>query len=55
MNIGYENSERHILQLIEDIKKGKGYYDLMELCFKEHIDVFGLVENGLAININTLK
>ena len=29
-------------------------YDLMECCFVNHIDVFGLIEAGLAIDKNTL-
>tara|TARA_R110000796_G_scaffold116222_1_gene228670 strand:+ start:370 stop:765 length:396 start_codon:yes stop_codon:yes gene_type:complete len=30
------------------------YYDTVEQLFKWHFDVFGLVEKGLAIDINTL-
>tara|TARA_R110000787_G_C13282896_1_gene432723 strand:- start:319 stop:687 length:369 start_codon:yes stop_codon:yes gene_type:complete len=29
-------------------------YDVMEKMFKNHIDVFGLIEKGLAINKNTI-
>ena len=30
-------------------------YDSMQELLKEHYDVFGLIENNLAIDINTLK
>jgi len=30
-------------------------YDVMLLLFQWHFDVFGLIEGGLAIDINTLK
>lgn len=31
------------------------YYSTLQFCFENHIDVFGLIEKGLAIDINTLK
>lgn len=30
-------------------------YRVAEICFENHIDVFGLIDKGLAIDINTLK
>jgi len=30
-------------------------YEFVEYCFKNHYDVFGLIQQGLAIDINTLK
>jgi hypothetical protein len=30
-------------------------YDVIKLMFKNHFDVFGLIEKGLAIDINTLE
>lgn len=30
-------------------------YTIAELCFKHHLDLFGLIEKGLAIDINTLE
>ena len=30
-------------------------YTIAELCFKYHLDIFGLIEQGLAIDINTLE
>jgi hypothetical protein len=29
-------------------------YEFMIYCFKNHFDVFGLIEKGLAIDINTI-
>ena len=43
------------LEFKQDIKHGQASYDCMVNLFKEHIDVFGLIEKGLAIDINTLK
>jgi len=31
-----------------------GVLDIMEKLFEQHYDVFGLIEKGLAIDINTL-
>lgn len=33
---------------------GRLSYDVMEMMFKYHIDVFGLLNKGLAINKNTI-
>lgn len=30
-------------------------YGFMYYCFKNHFDIFGLIERGLAIDINTIK
>jgi len=30
-------------------------YDIIELMFKNHIDIYGLIKEGLAININNLQ
>ena len=30
-------------------------YKVLILCFEEHVDVFGLIKKGLAIDINTLE
>ena len=46
-----------------DIMNGVGFgvkieqipYELHEFLFQNHIDVFGLIEKGLAIDINTLS
>ena len=47
-----ENKKEYII--------GKGYsadliWDIWEYLFENHFDVFGLIENNLAIDINTLK
>ena len=47
----------------KDIMNGVGFgvkieqipYELHEFLFENHIDVFGLIEKGLAIDINTLS
>jgi len=50
---------------VNEIHNVKGYFNtvgfyelpyyIISLMFEEHIDVFGLIEKGLAIDINTLK
>lgn len=30
-------------------------YEFMTYCFQNHFDVFGLIESGLAVDINTLN
>lgn len=52
---GYRTDDNNLLNLISDIESGRGNYDIMQLCFEEHIDVFGLIQAGLAIDINTLE
>lgn len=34
---------------------GDGTYSDMEKLFENHFDVFGLIEKGLAIDLNTIK
>lgn len=29
-------------------------YTIVELCFKHHLDIFGLINKGLAIDVNTI-
>ena len=41
--------------LINEIKNGKIQYRLVKKLFKHHFDVFGLIEKGLAIDINTIE
>ena len=52
--LGNRADKNNIDNLISDIESGKADYDVMQMCFKERIDVFGLIEKGLAIDINTL-
>ena len=35
--------------------KGFYSYEFMTYCFENQIDVFGLIDKGLAIDVNTLK
>jgi hypothetical protein len=30
-------------------------YTIVELCFKYHLDIFGLIDKGLAIDANTIQ
>lgn len=52
--LGYRSDENNFLNLISLINDCRCNYDLMQLCFEEHIDVFGLIEAGLAIDKNTI-
>jgi hypothetical protein len=45
--IDYEYKSLSLIQL-------NAYYKI-ELLFKNHFDVFGLIEKGLAIDVNTLE
>jgi hypothetical protein len=54
-HLGYRTDKNNYLNLISDIICKRAGYDLMEMCFKEHIDVFCLIEKGLAIDKNTLS
>lgn len=54
-NLGYNVNDLSINQIILDIKNEKCGYDIMQMCFEEHIDVFGLIDKGLAFDINTLS
>lgn len=53
---GTENQNVRFWEFVTRDKevKGLGYTEMVEL-IKEHYDVFGLIPNGLAIDINTLK
>lgn len=53
--LGYRTDENNFLNLQNDIKGNGANYDFMELCFKNHIDVFELIDAGLAVDINTIK
>lgn len=50
-HLGYRTDENNILNLISQIKNGRCNYDIMQMCFKEKIDVFGLIEQGLAVSV----
>ena len=52
MHLGYRTDENNFHNLISDIKNGIAEYKLMQMCFEEHIDVFGLIDAGYAINKN---
>lgn len=45
------------IQMIEDNPNltKRLSYDVIEAMFRNHIDIYGLIESGLAIDINTLK
>jgi hypothetical protein len=48
--------ETQIIALSNDIRwLNSTYYVIIEKLFEWHFDVFGLIEKGLAIDINTLK
>lgn len=53
--LDYEVGEYSINHIISKIKGRLCEYDIIEMCLKEHIDIFGLIDNGLAIDLNTLK
>jgi hypothetical protein len=62
IDFGIEIDEANTHYLIESLVKGTFYakdihfaFRVREALFKMHFDVFRLIENGLAININTLK
>jgi hypothetical protein len=47
--------EKQILRILEDIRwVNQCDYLLIQLLIEKHYDVFGLMEKGLAIDINTL-
>jgi hypothetical protein len=50
--MGYKTDSNTFFNMLSDLKDGKLEYDLMQLFIKEHIDVFGLIDKGLAINMN---
>ena len=59
----YNFPEEKWADAYNDIMNGVGFgvkieqipYELHEFLFENHIDVFGLIEKGLAIDINTLS
>jgi hypothetical protein len=62
IDFGIEIDETNTHYLIEALVKGTFYakdihfaFRVREALFKMHFDVFGLIEKGLAIDINTLK
>jgi hypothetical protein len=62
IDFGIEIDEANTHYLIDSLVKGTFYakdihfaFRVREALFKMHFDVFRLIENGLAININTLK
>ena len=55
----FENEVESSFDFIKNPKSGVNSqifypYDFAEYCFKNHYDVFGLIEKGLAVDINTL-
>lgn len=53
--LGYRIDGNNFLNLMSDIESGVAGYDLMQFCFKNHIDVFRLIEKGFAVNANEVK
>ncbi len=48
--------EKQILRIVEDIRwVNQCDYLLIQLLIEKHYDIFGLIEKGLAIDINTLN
>lgn len=39
----------------EDVKPLDFYYDVVQLLYKYHFDLYNLIENNLAIDVNSLK
>lgn len=52
-HLGYRTGKDAVSDIISDIENGVAEFKVMEMCFQEHIDVFGLIKQGLAIDINT--
>lgn len=52
--INYRTDANGIEAIISDIKNNMAEYELMLLCFENHIDCFGLIEQGLAIDLNKI-
>jgi hypothetical protein len=62
IDFGIEIDEANTHYLIESLVKGTFYakdihfaFRVREALFKMHLDVFGLIDKGLAIDMNTLK
>lgn len=53
--LGYQIDGNGMDNIIQDIKDGRAEYDIMQLCFEKHIDVFNLIPSGLAIDKTTLN
>jgi hypothetical protein len=53
-HLGYRTDENNFFNLISDIESGRANYDIMQMCFEEHIDVFSLIKKGLAVDVNTV-
>ena len=52
------NYDDWVASAIEDgieIRILQAPYEVIEYCFENHYDVFGLIPRGLAIDINTIK
>jgi hypothetical protein len=45
----------HENSTIQDTRFEQMPYEIISILFREHFDVFGLIEKGLAIDINTLS
>lgn len=52
--LGYRTDEDGISDIISDIQLMYANYEIMVFCFENHIDVFNLIPQNLAIDINTL-
>ena len=50
--IDFEEWKQELIHLLK--QKEPFQYRQFEILFKNHIDVFGLIEKNLAIDINTL-
>lgn len=53
--IKYRTDSNGIESIISDVKNSVAEYEVMVMLFKNHFDVFGLIDKGLAIDINSLK
>lgn len=53
-HLRYRTDKDAVSDIISDIENGVAEFKIMSMCFQEHIDVFGLIKNGLAIDVNTL-
>ena|SRR5690606_20811408 len=52
--LGYRTDEDGISDIISDIQLMYANYEIMVFCFENHIDVFNLIPQNLAIDINTI-
>ena len=52
--LDYDTSDESIEDIVNSILQNVAPYDLMKMCFEEHIDVFRLIDKGLAVNKNAL-